>query len=334
MLPVMNKKIKFSKHLMKNFLFNKKLIKLKNYNRLNNNSLQSNIRKNRPFYTQNLILPLINTTIKQKKNFNIINFKLLNAKKKINQNYEYKLYFRKYIYLFNKLLNLLKNKDLNINLIYFLKKKIKYFIVKNKTILQINKKLIYFLKHTFLNYFKNKKILTIKKKNINLYKNIINIECSKKKNFNYNKLYIKLIGLITKNGNKLKAKQIIKKVLYNIQKDIKLPINTILIKLISKLKLSIETRNIRVRRTFHAVPVPVNTKRSFYLITKLILFAITKSGLKRQSTNKKLYSEFFNLLTQKLNKKSDTSLIPASLLKKNENIKMALANKANMHFRW
>jgi small subunit ribosomal protein S7 len=274
-----------------------------------------------------------------KKKLNKSTKKILNkSTKKILNKYKFYKHLtlkKKDLYLLISWLFLVNTYKGERDLFIFLQKRVLFFLIKNENILNFKEDTIYFLKHIFFNCFKGGKSQVITAKSINTYKKHINKNYPKRKIFSYNKLYDRLVGLIIKDGKKLKAQKIVDTAFFKMQKQTNLHTNTALSQLITKLQLFVETRSIRVRRTFHLVPLPVNEKRKFYLIGKILLFAISQSEKKRISTSEKLQLELLNTLIKKPKKKNETDiLLSASLLKKQADIKAALANRANSHFRW
>lgn len=200
-----------------------------------------------------------------------------------------------------------------------MQKKFIFFLLKNKN----NEKIFnqfYFLRKFFLSYINQK--LYIKKKFVKVYKKkFLKTPCKKKNN---NMLYDKLVGMLTKKGDKEKAKTLLNKALLETSKECKYTPNLILEKIINKLKTSVEAKKIRIRRSLHFVPFPLKKERKLFIISKWLLL-----GAKHQNTKttfaKKLNLEFTQLIK---NKKS------FSYKFKKQNISKALQNKSNNHFRW
>lgn len=254
-------------------------------------------------------------------------------------------------YLENLLLEIFKTKNsfFNENELIFLKKF--YILLKKKTnnILLKKRALALILKkYNFLNkadnssaiyFFYNKMILSFLKasKQIKYKKDLfLNIEKLKtaqlnKKEIIANSFYKKFVGLCIKKGAKTKALKFVQETLNTVSQELGLSTNFILLKLLSRLKMSLELKTVRkkVRKTkkkvFHIVPYPIRKKRELFLIIKLILKSITKKNSKKSSTEK-LSHELITLLKAK--KKSEAFKI------KRSTIQAALKNRSNKHFRW
>jgi len=137
-------------------------------------------------------------------------------------------------------------------------------------------------------------------------------------------LYTQLLGALIKCGGKYKAFLIVKKALYLCIKKTKLSLVKILSILFNKLKVFIEVKTIKKRRKTHLVPFPATKKKVFFLITKWMLNCLSnKLGLKQKAEN--ILSED---IIKTINSKSNSMRLRAL------NIRTALDNKANLHFRW
>ena len=254
-------------------------------------------------------------------------------------------------YLENLLLEIFKTKTsfFNCNELLFLKKF--YVLLKKKTnkILLKKRALALILKKynllssadnsSVLYFFCNKMILSYLKtsKQIKYQKDLfLNIEKLKtaqlnKKEIIANSFYKKFVGLCIKKGAKTKALKFVQETLNTVSQELGLSTNFILLKLLSRLKMSLELKTVRkkVRKTkkkvFHIVPYPIRKKRELFLIIKLILKSITKKNTKKSSTEK-LSHELITLLKAK--KKSEAFKIKRSI------IQAALKNRSNKHFRW
>jgi len=137
-------------------------------------------------------------------------------------------------------------------------------------------------------------------------------------------LYNKLLGFVTKKGNKTVALKIITSAFFKVSTNTKQSMNQILLKLFFKLNSFVEVKKVRVRRNFHFVPFQITLKRRSYLIIKWLIQAI-KTNTKNISISDKLAFEIEQTL------KSDNS---KSLNIKNVNTTLALANRSNIHYRW
>jgi len=265
-------------------------------------------------------------------------------------------------FLSNLLLEIIKNTKNENNTIFnvdeflFLKKfyillknKPKYLLtsknellLKNKAIILLLKKyylfskannnnLIYFLyNNMLLSYLKTAKNIKYNKEVfVNLEK--LKISNNSKKLTLANSFYKKFVGLCIKKGIKTKALKFVQESLQNVSKELNISTNFILLKLLNRLKMSLELKTVRkkVRKTkkkiFHIVPYPIRKKRELFLIIKLILKSIDKKDVKKSSTQK-LTQELITLFKSK--KKSSAFKI------KRSTIQAALKNRSNKHFRW
>jgi ribosomal protein S7 len=81
-------------------------------------------------------------------------------------------------------------------------------------------------------------------------------------------LYKKLLGLITKKGNKKVSVRIIDRALLLSATKTENSLEQIFLKIFKELNSSVEVKKIRVKRTIHLVPFPTTFKRRIYLIVK------------------------------------------------------------------
>lgn len=137
-------------------------------------------------------------------------------------------------------------------------------------------------------------------------------------------LYEKLLGFLTKQGDKFKAKRILSRVFLLVAKETTHSKNAALVTLFRKLNSFVEVKKVRVRRKFVLVPFPIRLKRRSYLVVKWIVQSAKKGG-KRKSFATKLAKEMVNVLNESSSKSK-------SLRK--SNFSKALANRSNIHFRW
>lgn len=141
-----------------------------------------------------------------------------------------------------------------------------------------------------------------------------------------NVIYEKMLGFFIKCGNKISAKRIVDTALQKLSLSLKKPIGVILIKIFSRFNTIIEVKKVRYRRGLHIVPSPIRSERNFYLTMKWILQSI-RQDKRRVGTNLKLYSELLKIYIGKGSKSK-------SLNKYNQNKKLVLENRSNIHFRW
>jgi len=137
-------------------------------------------------------------------------------------------------------------------------------------------------------------------------------------------LYNKLIGFLTKKGNKKRAKHIVNTAFLIVSKKTKHSISFILFKLFSKLNVFIEAKKIRIRRRFFIVPFSLSLQRRSYLIIKWLIKSVLEND-KKISISLKLAKEIFLLIKTKNSK---------ALGFKNLNNTQALTNRSNIHYRW
>lgn len=138
-------------------------------------------------------------------------------------------------------------------------------------------------------------------------------------------LYTKLLGFLTKKGNKLKSKVIIDTVFLNLSKLTKRSTSFLLYLLFQRLNIFVESKIIRIKRRTHIVPFSVSLKRRSYLVAKWIVLALVENN-KKVSVVEKIQEEIVEIL-------KGSNLSKALKLRLNNN-KQALANRANMHYRW
>lgn len=137
-------------------------------------------------------------------------------------------------------------------------------------------------------------------------------------------LFDTLTGQLFKKGKKLKVLRIVNESLLIVSNKTGLSVNEIMHFLSDKLGSIIETKTIRLRKNVHIVPYPLTSSRRFYLIAKNIVSVINNNSSKI-SLKEKIIEEIFSLVKNKQSK---------SLEKKENILKDAIKNKANIHFRW
>lgn len=146
----------------------------------------------------------------------------------------------------------------------------------------------------------------------------------KNRSFTKKTLYNKLIGFITKKGNKTSALKIVNEAFFKVSSTTNLSMHKIVLQLFLKLNSFVEVKKVRVKRSFHLVPFQITLKRRSYLIVKWLMQAVN-SDKRNITTMEKLAFEIEQTL------KTDTS---KSLTLRNLNITSALANRSNLHYRW
>lgn len=144
------------------------------------------------------------------------------------------------------------------------------------------------------------------------------------RNKKLNNIYTKFIGYITKNGKRSVATKLVINSLaegsfLSSEKSL-----DILKKIILETGTLIEVRDVKIKKNSFPVPIPTTASRRNYLVIKNLFNSL--SGTKaRLSTQKKLSQEIVNIVK---NKNS------VAILNREENLKLAVKNKGNMHFRW
>ena len=84
-------------------------------------------------------------------------------------------------------------------------------------------------------------------------------------------LYIKLLGFLTKKGNKLKAKKIINAIFLNLSNRTGHSFSFLLMKLFLKLNTFVEAKTIQNRRRSYQIPFSINLNRRAYLTIKWLM---------------------------------------------------------------
>jgi ribosomal protein S7 len=147
----------------------------------------------------------------------------------------------------------------------------------------------------------------------------------KKRKFKSNLLYKKLLGILNKKGLKKKAKYILDFALSKVSYKLNIKSSDILVGIFLKLNTFVEVKKIFLRKRVLFVPFYASIERRLFLIAKwLFLGALVNK--KKIKFKYKLLNEILLLLTNK--KKSKAFKI------KKLNIKKALQNRANTHYRW
>ena len=86
----------------------------------------------------------------------------------------------------------------------------------------------------------------------------------------------------------------------------------------------VETKTVRIRRSAHIVPFPLNLKRRRYLILKWLFFVVNRNK-EKISFSEKFIKEILFILKKK---KSEVFKLHSS------NNSKALLNRSNIHYRW
>lgn len=142
---------------------------------------------------------------------------------------------------------------------------------------------------------------------------------------NKKNLYNKFLNFFIKKGKKVKIKSLLDLTLFKMSQRYIYPINTLLLKTFVKLNSFLEIKNVKKNRRARLIPFSVSLSRRSYIALKWIKKAIS-SDKRKLSFSEKLKVEITNL-----NFKPKQS---NALSLKSVNTKQALANRANIHFRW
>lgn len=147
------------------------------------------------------------------------------------------------------------------------------------------------------------------------------------KKVNHN-LYSKLLGFLTKSGNRTKAKKILIDCFFYVCKKIKYNKYTpsfLLFLLFKKLNIYIELKTVQLKRRVHCIPFPISLDRRIFLISKWLILG-AKKNKKKIPFSFKIAEEMLSVF---LNAPTSNALKLRSL-----NNSQALAHRSNMHFRW
>jgi ribosomal protein S7 len=138
-------------------------------------------------------------------------------------------------------------------------------------------------------------------------------------------IYINFLGFLTKKGNKVTAKKILDEAFLDVSLKTNQSVHILLIKVFLKLNSFVETKKIKFKRSTHVVPFVITSfKRKSYLIIKWLMEAVEEDKRKVPIAIK-LSKEILSILRNKSSK---------ALIKKKMNMKNALINRSNIHFRW
>jgi ribosomal protein S7 len=132
-------------------------------------------------------------------------------------------------------------------------------------------------------------------------------------------------NFITKKGKKELSKTIFQKALIKASKKTKLGCQLILVTAFKRLQTSIEVKEVKRRRKFFKIPFFINNNRQRYLSIKWFFrgVSLNKNAI---SYSDKICLELISIIFKKDRAKSVDL--------KNKNLKLALANRANIHYRW
>ena len=216
---------------------------------------------------------------------------------------------------------LIKIKKYNKSFFLLQKDFILYFLKNKKLLSDYNNK--NFIKR-FYYYLFNSNSCFLTKQNLNFFKEKISKTYTKQEQSLSFLVYNKLIGILTKKGKKSIATNILNKTLMLLQKDLKISANYIILKIINRLKVSIESKKVRIKQSTHLLPLPIKLKRKVFLISKWIFLGAKKQKFKK-NFEFKLKTELNKLICSKES---------FAYKYKKYNIYKSLQNKSNIHFRW
>lgn len=141
--------------------------------------------------------------------------------------------------------------------------------------------------------------------------------------------YNKFIGSLTKQGNKVAARNILTTAIKNVFLRKKMDIDYILASAFKDLQTHVEikkiVRGVKRKMRITWIPFPLSKKRQAFLKIKWIVQA-ARENRKNITFSEKLTNELWNLIYDKKKSKA--------LAKKLESKDIILANKSNSHYRW
>jgi small subunit ribosomal protein S7 len=161
----------------------------------------------------------------------------------------------------------------------------------------------------------------VKKKTLkyNFFLNTYNLKKNKKT------LLCAIINFITKKGKKELAKKIFLNALIKTSKKLNLDGQFILVNVFKRLYAAVEVKDIKRRRKFFKIPFFINEARQCYLGIKWLFSGIALNK------NVIAYSDKISLeLILILIKANEAK----SVFLKNQNCKLAMVNRSNIHYRW
>ena len=141
---------------------------------------------------------------------------------------------------------------------------------------------------------------------------------------NSRNLYRKLVGSLTKKGNRNTARLIVKFAFLRVSQILQKSVSFLFKALFYRLRVFSEARTISKRRRVHIVPFLIRTNRRFFLVSKWLLKGVLNNR-QRIPVSFKLIAELLAIFKKKGSE---------ALKEKKKNTKLVLANRANLHFRW
>lgn len=136
----------------------------------------------------------------------------------------------------------------------------------------------------------------------------------------------KLIGFLTKNGNKTAALLIFNKICNKISATVPvISLSYFFSLFFLKLNTNIEIRKVSFRRRIHFIPIPIKTSRKIFVIFKWI-----KEVILNNKQNISYYNKLYNELIAVVFSEAAS---PVMKLKLDNELK-AYQYKSKAHFRW
>lgn len=150
------------------------------------------------------------------------------------------------------------------------------------------------------------------------------------------KKYKKFIGLLTKNGNRVKAENILKSAFLKLYQRTGMSYFWFLPRVLNKLSNYFEIKKVvrskkkkkkkkNKKESFNLVPFPLNTTRQFFYTLKWINEG-AKMSTRKVDFAEKLSREIFSIIFRRAKSKA--------LYKQKQLRKQAIENKSNGHYRW
>lgn len=133
-----------------------------------------------------------------------------------------------------------------------------------------------------------------------------------------------LITFITKKGKKELVKKIFQTALINTSKKIHLGSHFLLVNIFKKLHSTVEVKEVKRRRKVFKIPFFIRPKRQKYLSIRWF-FSAVKMNKNHIKFSDKISLELVQILKSNRAK---------SVVLKNQNLKLAMANRSNIHYRW
>ena len=136
-------------------------------------------------------------------------------------------------------------------------------------------------------------------------------------------IYTNLLGCITKNGKKVKAKKILTSALLDVSTSLDVPVSKVFLNFVRKSGSIVELKKVKLRKNIHFIPFPVKKKRRYFLISKELL-NYKDMNKKRVSTVTKISEQIKSFIVKRGN----------NLDKKKQLINNIVSNRSNIHYRW